>query len=129
MDSENEVAVAVSGISEQQTLTDLLVHQGLDSLFIPAPRSGVVSAWYGHVPFAYCIMAMTRPRCLVELGTHNGVSYAAFCDAASRIGVETRCFAVDTWQGDEHAGYYGEEKGPDLLLARRLAWAEGAVTP
>jgi GT2 family glycosyltransferase/glycosyltransferase involved in cell wall biosynthesis len=96
------------------TTTDLLSHDSLDPLFVFSPRKGVASAWYGHVPFAYWIIRAAQPRILVELGTHNGVSYAAFCDAVSRAAVDTRCFAVDTWQGDEHAGHYGEEVYRDL---------------
>src|SRR5690242_14238940 len=64
--------------------TDLLAglaHPDVDCLFRRSPRSGMPSAWHGHVPFAYWIVATARPRSLVELGTHNGVSYAAFCDA------------------------------------------------
>ena len=67
------------------------------------------SAWFGHVPFAHWIVAACRPRVLVELGTHNGVSYAAFCEALARFGGDSRAYAVDTWQGDEHAGHYGDE--------------------
>jgi O-antigen biosynthesis protein len=72
-------------------------------------RVGVESAWYGHVPFGYWLTCQARPRLLVELGTHNGVSYSAFCDAVLDMRLASRCFAVDTWQGDPNAGFYGEE--------------------
>ncbi len=81
----------------------------LDPLFWRLERTGVVSAWNGHVPFAHWIVRVAAPRMLVELGTHFGVSYAAFCEAVVREELDTGCFAIDTWQGDEHAGFYGEE--------------------
>ena len=67
------------------------------------------SAWIEHIPFAFWIMEALGPSCFVELGTHTGVSYLAFCQAAQKLGIETRGYAVDTWQGDEHTGFYGEE--------------------
>jgi len=91
-----------------------LTSPALDPLFWRPARLGVDSAWYGHVPFAHWIVAATRPACLVELGSHAGVSYSAFCDAALRERTNTRCFAVDTWQGDEHAGFYSDAVFDDL---------------
>ena len=79
-----------------------------DPVFWRPTRLDVPSAWHAHVPFAFWLVSQTAPRLLVELGAHHGVSYAAFCEAVRRGGMPTRCFAVDTWQGDKHAGFYGE---------------------
>jgi hypothetical protein len=80
----------------------------LDPLFRPQARSGVASAWHAHVPFALWLVSATRPRLIVELGTHNGVSYAAFCETVLQEKLATRCYAVDSWTGDDHAGHYDE---------------------
>lgn len=65
--------------------------------------------WLGHTPFAFWIMDVLRPARFVELGTHSGNSYAAFCQAVQHLGLPTACSAVDTWAGDPQAGHYGEE--------------------
>jgi hypothetical protein len=72
------------------------------------------SAWIDFVPFGMLLIELLRPRVLVELGTHRGVSYCAFCQTIQSLALETRCFAVDTWQGDEHTGFYGESVLEDL---------------
>lgn len=66
-------------------------------------------AWCGHLPFAAWIMKTYEPSVFVELGTHSGNSYFSFCQSALDTGLKTQCFAVDTWQGDEHAGNYDDQ--------------------
>src|SRR5262249_12973633 len=66
-------------------------------------------AWLGHTPFALWIVEALKPRIIVELGVHSGNSYCAFLQAVQALSLPTRCFGIDHWRGDEHAGTYGEE--------------------
>ncbi|WP_411722619.1 class I SAM-dependent methyltransferase [Mycetocola sp.] len=72
------------------------------------PPHYTVTAWLEHAPFAYWLMDAIRPRVVVELGTHFGYSYFVFCEAVVRLGLETRTFALDSWEGDDQAGIYDE---------------------
>jgi GT2 family glycosyltransferase len=65
--------------------------------------------WTGHLPFAFWLIKALRPRTFVELGTHSGNSYFAFCQAMAAFVPGGRAYAVDTWAGDDHAGHYGED--------------------
>lgn len=73
------------------------------------------TAWMEHAPFAMFLVSAQRPRVVVELGSFRGVSYCAFCQAVKTLRLDARCYAVDTWQGDAHAG----ELAADALLELR----------
>jgi hypothetical protein len=91
----------------------VLPHRAIGDFLSPVsfrfPECLCESAWIEHAPFAYWLMEAHRPSLLVELGTYWGYSFFAFCQAVRDLGLPTRCFAVDTWQGDDQAGRYGEE--------------------
>ncbi len=64
-------------------------------------------AWHEHIPFAKGLIQMLRPETIVELGVHTGDSYLAFCETAAALDLTCACRGVDTWKGDEQAGFYG----------------------
>ncbi len=80
-----------------------------ESSFWMADWVPVASVWHDHAPFAFWLMEIHRPRCLVELGVHSGLSYMAFCQSAKAHGLDTKCHAIDTWKGDQPSSFYGEE--------------------
>jgi lipopolysaccharide biosynthesis protein len=77
---------------------------GEESLWRPE-RLVQFEHWVGHIPFAFWLIGAMRPRTLVELGTHRGNSYCAFCQAITRFNINCRAYAVDTWTGDVHMLY------------------------
>jgi hypothetical protein len=79
-----------------------------DLLLEEPERFSDVPSWHEHIPFAPVLMELLKPRNFVELGAHKGDSYFAFCQAASRLDLQIRCYAVDTWHGDVHTKAYDE---------------------
>lgn len=67
-----------------------------------------ISAWHGHIPFAYWITQVSEPNLFVELGVHAGDSYMNFLQGIRQSVGVAKAFGVDTWQGDKHAGEYGD---------------------
>jgi hypothetical protein len=67
-----------------------------------------VGAWTPHIHFGYDLVSVLKPAVLVELGVDRGESYFTFCQATLENKTRTRCFGIDTWRGDEHAGGYDE---------------------
>lgn len=65
--------------------------------------------WVGHIPFVMWLIENTKPQTLVELGTHTGNSYFSMCQSVKKNALPTRCYAIDTWQGDLHQGSYEDD--------------------
>jgi hypothetical protein len=60
----------------------------------------------------------------IELGTHFGESYFAFCQAIEATGTKCKAYAVDTWQGDIHTGAYGNEVFNEVDSYNRCRYSE-----
>lgn len=72
------------------------------------PLHMVFSTWVDHLPFGYDLVAALRPKMLVELGTHKGLSYFTFCQSMKENEIDGLCYAIDTFEGDEHTDKYDE---------------------
>lgn len=97
-----------------------------DAMYL-SPRFLESSGWIELVPLAFWFVQAHRPRTLVELGSHRGVSYFGFCQAVKALGLEARCYAIDTWEGDPQAGFYGDSIY-DSVRARNEAEYSGFST-
>jgi len=84
------------------------------------PKRMVFSTWVDHMAFGYDIVAAVQPKLLVELGTHNGLSYFTFCQSVLEHTLDTVCYAVDTWEGDKHTDAYDESIFTDVERHNRI---------
>ncbi len=89
------------------TETELL-SQFLSKAFTPH-EDPALSAWEAHIPFLFCLLGFMKPRRFVELGAHYGNCFFAACQASRDMRSAIECIAIDAWQGDKQAGYYGED--------------------
>lgn len=87
----------------------------INAIALMKPIELTLSAWLEHIPFAFWLTNAHRPSVFVELGTHYGSSYFAFCQAIEQLRISTRSYAVDAWKGDEHAGFYEEDVYSSVL--------------
>jgi len=89
---------------------DPLHHLMQSSLVFQLPQyQSDAFEWQGHIPFAFWLTEILEPSSFIELGSYKGDSYFSFCQAVKSLPLQTRCFAVDTWAGDDHVGKYNNE--------------------
>lgn len=66
--------------------------------------------WAGHRYFAKDLVEAIEPEIIVELGTWRGTSMFSMLQGIKNKKLKTEFFAIDTWEGDKHAGHYEGEK-------------------
>jgi O-antigen biosynthesis protein len=93
------------------------------AILLPADHLHAESAWNEHIPFAFWLVQAHTPSTFVELGTFRGTSYFSFCQAVAALRLPTRCFAVDTWDGDSHTGFYDESVFARVNACNELEYA------
>jgi hypothetical protein len=65
--------------------------------------------WAAHVPFARWLVSELKPNTFVELGVENGHSFFNIAESMHKINSQPKCFAVDTWLGDDFTAKYSED--------------------
>lgn len=97
-------------------------------LALAAPlRLTQTADWHQHIPFAFALVELLRPRTYVELGVFRGDSFSAVCQAVDSLGLPTTCVAVDTWAGDIHTGNYTDTVYDDIYSYVRERYASFAT--
>jgi len=91
-------------VSPAETGSNLVKPLALRAMFW-RPSYLAASSCLEHIPFAFWIIEASQPKVFVELGADYGASYFAHCQAVDKLGLDTQCYAIDTWMsGDATAG-------------------------
>src|SRR5262249_44816377 len=83
------------------------------------------SAWREHAPFVFHLISTLRPRTLVELGTHQGFSFFAFCQAIQKYSPGTLAYAIGAWEDDAHSG--PDHEGAVFEARTKHNFADGSI--
>ncbi|AFL85072.1 hypothetical protein Belba_2519 [Belliella baltica DSM 15883] len=63
-------------------------------------------SWVDHIPFVKYLINIKKSNLIVELGTHTGNSFCGILEAIKEFQPSSKAYAIDTWEGDDHAGFY-----------------------
>ena len=58
------------------------------------PSYRAPSSWWEHVPIAHWLVEQLQPGLIVELGSHYGVSFFSFCEAAAAFSDAAAAFSA-----------------------------------
>jgi hypothetical protein len=103
---DNYVKLDDRDVAEMHFPSDMSKSIDLITAAFISPRVYEFSAWSELIPVLSAILAIAKPRRFVELGVHNGMSFLAACNTVERLELNTECIAIDSWIGDEHAGFH-----------------------
>ncbi|NMB81987.1 MAG: hypothetical protein GYA14_09230, partial [Ignavibacteria bacterium] len=84
--------------------------------------------WSGHKYFIYDLIRNTKPETIVELGTERGVSFFSMCKAVKDGDLNKKLYAIDTWVGDKHSGFYGENIYKNFLKYKNQYFSKLNIT-
>ncbi len=81
--------------------SDLLLHEDPTLKFlgtsISAPSIFPPTDAFEHEPFLMWLIARAKPAHVAELGTFDGASYLAMCEAVETAGIAAKCTAIGDW--------------------------------
>lgn len=86
-----------------------------DSILISPDKAVKQHDRVAHLPLMSWLVNATRPGVVVELGMYSGDSFFAFCQIIEQYRLPAKCFTINTWDGGEHSGYYGEHLYRSIL--------------
>ena len=87
------------------------------------------TAWSGLGPIAQALVREHQPHTVVELGSCGGFSACALALALKEHVPGGRLYAVDTWNGDPHTGFYDERVYQQFMSFRRELDLEEIIIP
>ena len=85
---------------------------------------GLDRPWSGHKYFVYDLIRNIKPKIIVELGSERGVSFFSMCQAVKDGDLNIKLYAIDTWAGDKHSGFYSENTYKNFVKYKNKYYSE-----
>lgn len=116
-------------VAELNLLESRKSDRNIDRLLQLHGQCTIQSAWHGLGSIGYELTAHLRPKHVVELGSFGGFSTCCLGLALRDHSPGATLRAVDTWQGDPHAGFYAEDVWGQFSRLRTELDLEDVIFP